>query len=130
MTFVAVACCINKWYGNTWFDFHHSMPGSFSHLVLPGFTSLKMNIVLFIKSYIVLYLYGCYSLPGHLMKGVNYFLCLLLLMTSSYSFAQEICDNAKDDDSDGLVDLYDPDCQCHYRSLAEHATRCGKKYSH
>jgi gliding motility-associated-like protein len=48
------------------------------------------------------------------MKG-NYFLCLLLLMTSYNSFAQEICDNAKDDDGDGLVDLYDPDCQCHYQ---------------
>ena len=36
-------------------------------------------------------------------------------MTSYSSFAQEICDNAKDDDGDGLVDLQDPDCQCHFQ---------------
>jgi gliding motility-associated-like protein len=48
------------------------------------------------------------------MKGLNYFLCLLLLLTSYTSFAQEICDNGKDDDGDGLVDLKDPDCQCHF----------------
>src|SRR5258706_12654733 len=48
------------------------------------------------------------------MKGFKYFLCLLLLMISYSSFAQEICDNAKDDDGDGLVDLQDPDCQCYF----------------
>jgi hypothetical protein len=37
---------------------------------------------------------------------------LLLLFISSICFAQEICDNAIDDDSDGLVDLNDPDCAC------------------
>lgn len=35
-------------------------------------------------------------------------------MTSYCSSAQEICDNGKDDDGDGLVDLQDPDCQCHF----------------
>jgi len=28
------------------------------------------------------------------------------------SFAPEICDNAIDDDLDGLIDLHDPDCNC------------------
>lgn len=28
------------------------------------------------------------------------------------SFGQEICDNAIDDDGDGLIDLNDPDCEC------------------
>ena len=49
------------------------------------------------------------------MKGFNYFLCLLLLLVSYSSFAQEICDNGKDDDGDGLIDLQDPDCQCHFQ---------------
>src|SRR5674476_296079 len=66
------------------------------------------------KIIIVLYLYTGFS-PHHLiMKGFKYFLCLLLLMTSYCSSAQEICDNGKDDDGDGLVDLQDPDCQCHF----------------
>jgi len=28
--------------------------------------------------------------------------------------AQEICNNGIDDDGDGLIDLQDPDCQCHF----------------
>ncbi|MEO8414486.1 MAG: gliding motility-associated C-terminal domain-containing protein [Ginsengibacter sp.] len=48
------------------------------------------------------------------MKGLNYYLCLLLLLVSYRSFGQEICDNGKDDDGDGLIDLQDPDCQCHF----------------
>src|SRR5581483_9510055 len=36
-------------------------------------------------------------------------------LSANYScIAQEICDNGIDDDSDGLIDLYDPDCQCHF----------------
>jgi gliding motility-associated-like protein len=35
-------------------------------------------------------------------------------MNSYNSHAQEICNNGKDDDGDGLIDLHDPDCQCHY----------------
>jgi len=38
------------------------------------------------------------------------FFCLLV----SYTYAQEICNNAKDDDNDGFIDLHDPDCQCHF----------------
>ncbi len=34
-------------------------------------------------------------------------------MTGFTVMAQEICNNAKDDDGDGLIDLQDPDCQCH-----------------
>jgi len=35
-------------------------------------------------------------------------------MNSYNNYAQEICSNGKDDDGDGLIDLHDPDCQCHY----------------
>ena len=40
------------------------------------------------------------------------FLSVILLLFSFTSQAQEICDNAIDDDFDGLVDLNDPDCDC------------------
>ena len=29
-----------------------------------------------------------------------------------FEVAVEICNNAKDDDADGLIDLNDPDCEC------------------
>ena len=48
------------------------------------------------------------------MKGLNYFFCILLLLFSYNSFCQENCNNGKDDDGDGLIDLQDPDCQCHF----------------
>ena len=32
----------------------------------------------------------------------------------SVLFAQEICDNGKDDDNDGWIDLQDPDCACNW----------------
>lgn len=35
-------------------------------------------------------------------------------MQSFAGFSQEICNNGKDDDGDGLIDLQDPDCQCHF----------------
>lgn len=38
---------------------------------------------------------------------------LFLLFISTICFSQEICDNAIDDDADGLIDLNDPDCTCH-----------------
>ena len=48
------------------------------------------------------------------MKGCRYFFVLLFIFAGFSSFAQEICNNGKDDDGDGLIDLQDPDCQCHY----------------
>jgi hypothetical protein len=48
------------------------------------------------------------------MKGLTYFFFILVLLAGHGGFAQEICDNAKDDDGDGLIDLQDPDCQCHF----------------
>jgi gliding motility-associated-like protein len=48
------------------------------------------------------------------MKGLNYLLFILLLFLVSSGFAQEICNNSKDDDGDGLIDLQDPECQCHF----------------
>lgn len=44
-------------------------------------------------------------------------LFLLFLFFFSYcAYAQEICDNSKDDDGDGLIDLRDPDCQCQLKA--------------
>jgi gliding motility-associated-like protein len=40
---------------------------------------------------------------------------LFLFLVADYTgMAQEICNNGIDDDGDGLVDLHDPDCQCHF----------------
>jgi len=36
----------------------------------------------------------------------------LLVISASLLHAQEICDNAIDDDGDGLIDLFDEDCNC------------------
>src|SRR6478735_11977374 len=41
-------------------------------------------------------------------------LILLLFMLNGSVHAQEICNNGKDDDNNGLTDLYDPACQCHF----------------
>lgn len=48
------------------------------------------------------------------MKSYKFFLFFLLLLAAHCSFSQEICNNGKDDDGDGLIDLQDPDCQCHF----------------
>ncbi|MDE3182470.1 MAG: gliding motility-associated C-terminal domain-containing protein [Bacteroidota bacterium] len=48
------------------------------------------------------------------MKGCKYIFIFLFLLVSNCSFSQEICNNGKDDDGDGLIDLQDPDCQCHF----------------
>lgn len=51
-------------------------------------------------------------------KLIKYFFmkqfCILLLLVfaSHYNYSQEICNNAKDDDGDGLIDLNDPECKC------------------
>jgi len=44
----------------------------------------------------------------------TYFVLLFLLPASFTGNAQEICNNGKDDDGDGLADLKDPDCQCQF----------------
>ena len=38
----------------------------------------------------------------------------IFLLTGYAGLTQEICNNGIDDDGDGLVDLHDPDCQCHF----------------
>jgi gliding motility-associated-like protein len=38
----------------------------------------------------------------------------VVLASGLTTAAQEICDNGIDDDGDGLIDLRDPDCQCHF----------------
>lgn len=45
---------------------------------------------------------------------MNYFVFtfLMLLLSSVGAYGQEICDNAIDDDFDGLIDLNDDDCDC------------------
>ena len=40
------------------------------------------------------------------------FFSFILLLSASIIFSQEICDNGIDDDSDGLIDMNDPDCAC------------------
>ncbi|MBK8735534.1 MAG: hypothetical protein IPL98_06385 [Saprospiraceae bacterium] len=37
---------------------------------------------------------------------------IIFLSATCYTFSQEICDNGLDDDSDGFIDLNDPDCKC------------------
>jgi gliding motility-associated-like protein len=48
------------------------------------------------------------------MKACKIFLVAIFLIGSLGGFSQEICNNGKDDDGDGLIDLQDPDCQCHF----------------
>lgn len=43
---------------------------------------------------------------------ISFFFILFLNQLS----AQEICDNGIDDDGNGLIDLNDPGCQCHYNA--------------
>jgi gliding motility-associated-like protein len=43
---------------------------------------------------------------------LKHLLSLLLLLLGNIIFGQEICNNGKDDDLDGLIDLNDPDCHC------------------
>ncbi|PZE15779.1 hypothetical protein DNU06_16530, partial [Putridiphycobacter roseus] len=45
-----------------------------------------------------------------MLKGI--FGTIFLLLINISLFSQEICDNALDDDGDGLIDLNDPDCDC------------------
>ena len=42
------------------------------------------------------------------------FVLFIFLLTGYAGLTQEICNNGIDDDGDGLVDLHDPDCQCHF----------------
>jgi len=42
------------------------------------------------------------------------FLLFVFLLAACTGLTQEICNNGIDDDGDGLVDLHDPDCQCHF----------------
>jgi len=51
------------------------------------------------------------------MKACKYFIAILFILASNCSFSQEICNNGKDDDGDGLIDLHDPDCQCHFKAF-------------
>ncbi len=45
-------------------------------------------------------------------KGLWIIVLFLSLCNGLSGYCQEICDNAIDDDNDGLVDLNDPDCEC------------------
>ena len=46
-------------------------------------------------------------MPGSMNK-----ILLILLLIAGTTYAQEICDNAIDDDGDGLIDLNDDECEC------------------
>ena len=37
---------------------------------------------------------------------------IFFLLTVSFAYSQEICDNAIDDDGDGKIDLFDEECHC------------------
>ena len=51
-----------------------------------------------------------------LNKHIQTFICLVICMLIKYdAAAQEVCNNGIDDDDDGLIDLYDPDCQCRFK---------------
>lgn len=52
------------------------------------------------------------------MKKIQFCIFFLLIIFSSFSYAQEICANGIDDDADGLVDLNDPDCICNSANLS------------
>ena len=44
----------------------------------------------------------------------RFVLCCIFLVSGYIATPQEICNNGIDDDGDGLIDLHDPDCQCHF----------------
>lgn len=46
------------------------------------------------------------------LVAFSYWSFVILPSNSPSSLMEEICDNALDDDEDGLVDLNDPDCEC------------------
>lgn len=46
------------------------------------------------------------------MKRKLILILIIFLSATCYTFSQEICDNGLDDDSDGFIDLNDPDCKC------------------
>lgn len=72
------------------------------------------------------------------MKGLKFYFAFLIIMSGNYCFSQEICNNGKDDDNDGLIDLHDPDCQCHFNVTGnllqngsfESYSACPTKYSY
>lgn len=51
-------------------------------------------------------------------KTVHISLFLLLLLLPTAIWAQEQCANGTDDDSDGLIDLNDPDCSCNAANVS------------
>ena len=64
------------------------------------------------------------------------FTSLLVLAIPSMLPSQEICNNAMDDDGDGLIDLKDPDCDCSnllrngdFEELLDPATTSGYAFS-
>jgi gliding motility-associated-like protein len=47
---------------------------------------------------------------------LRFFFVACLFLSYVEVHAQEICDNGIDDDGDGLIDINDPDCQCHFQA--------------
>ncbi len=43
---------------------------------------------------------------------MRYLFLLIFIFLNFFLYAQEICNNGRDDDNDGLIDLKDPDCLC------------------
>lgn len=49
---------------------------------------------------------------SHLQSAFKAFLLIGSFLVTSFAFGQEICNNAIDDDGDGLIDLNDDECIC------------------
>ena len=46
------------------------------------------------------------------MNIIYKYIIILIIHTPIFLFSQEICDNGIDDDGDGLIDLFDDECEC------------------
>ena len=47
----------------------------------------------------------------------TFYRCLIKFYNLSIGRKFKICNNGKDNDGDGLFNLYDPDCQCHFTGM-------------
>ncbi len=45
------------------------------------------------------------------MRYNSIYLIAITLLTTQFVYGQEVCDNCIDDDGDGLIDCYDPECR-------------------
>ncbi len=65
-----------------------------------------------LKKYLYSRTYNDYNLMNQLHVTRAVFLLIAFFAAFTMISAQEICDNQLDDDNDGLIDVFDPDCLC------------------